>query len=99
MMHRKPPYKVYIEEGAAGAMAHVAELPGCFAGALPRRPVKFANRVPPIKNPARLQNLVSRNLRLWRVSMNGAEQHMVELVLIHALRADRKYQRHKRNRR
>jgi len=31
MMHRKPTYHVYVEEGSSGAMAHVAELPGCFA--------------------------------------------------------------------
>jgi len=31
IIHRKPPYRVYIEEGQGGAMAHVAELPGCFA--------------------------------------------------------------------
>jgi len=31
MMHRKPTYHVYVEEGPLGAMAHVAELPGCFA--------------------------------------------------------------------
>ena len=31
MMHRKPTYHVYVEEGTSGAMAHVAELPGCFA--------------------------------------------------------------------
>ncbi len=31
IIHRKPPYRVYVEEGPAGAMAHVAELPGCFA--------------------------------------------------------------------
>ncbi len=31
IIHRKPPYRVYIEEGNGTAMAHVAELPGCFA--------------------------------------------------------------------
>ncbi len=31
MMHRKPTYRVYVEEGQRGAMAHVAELSGCFA--------------------------------------------------------------------
>jgi predicted RNase H-like HicB family nuclease len=31
IIHRKPPYRVFIEEGPSGAMAHVAELPGCFA--------------------------------------------------------------------
>ena len=31
IIHRKPPYRVYVEEGQGGAMAHVAELPGCFA--------------------------------------------------------------------
>src|SRR5437868_11392839 len=31
IIHRKPPYRVYVEEGSGGAMAHVAELPGCFA--------------------------------------------------------------------
>jgi predicted RNase H-like HicB family nuclease len=31
IIHRKPPYRVYIEQGPGGAMAHVAELPGCFA--------------------------------------------------------------------
>jgi uncharacterized damage-inducible protein DinB/predicted RNase H-like HicB family nuclease len=45
IIHRKPPYRVYVEEGPGGAMAHVAELPGCFAvgsdaaravGAVPR---------------------------------------------------------------
>ena len=30
-MHRKPTYRVYVEEGRAKAVAHVAELPGCFA--------------------------------------------------------------------
>jgi uncharacterized damage-inducible protein DinB len=30
-IHRKPTYRIYIEAGAEGAMAHVAELPGCFA--------------------------------------------------------------------
>src|SRR5438552_8765668 len=30
IIHRKPPYRVYIEEAPSGAMAHVAELPGCF---------------------------------------------------------------------
>jgi uncharacterized damage-inducible protein DinB/predicted RNase H-like HicB family nuclease len=30
MMHRKPTYRVFVEEGAGSAMAHVAELPGCF---------------------------------------------------------------------
>lgn len=32
-IHRKPVYRIYIEEGSGGAMAHVAELPGCFATA------------------------------------------------------------------
>src|SRR5438477_368223 len=45
IIHRKPPYRIYVEEGSGGAMAHVAELPGCFAvgtdaaravGAVPR---------------------------------------------------------------
>jgi predicted RNase H-like HicB family nuclease/uncharacterized damage-inducible protein DinB len=31
IIHRKPPYHVYAEEGQGGAMAHVAELPGCFS--------------------------------------------------------------------
>jgi hypothetical protein len=31
IIHRKPPYRVYIEQGQGGATAHVAELPGCFA--------------------------------------------------------------------
>ncbi len=31
IIHRKPPYRAYIEEGQGGAMSHVAELPGCFA--------------------------------------------------------------------
>src|SRR5438876_193217 len=31
IIHRKPPYRVYVEEGLGGAMAHVGELPGCFA--------------------------------------------------------------------
>ncbi|HEX9988165.1 MAG TPA: type II toxin-antitoxin system HicB family antitoxin [Chloroflexia bacterium] len=31
IIHRKPPYRVYAEEGQGGAMAHVAELPGCFS--------------------------------------------------------------------
>src|SRR5687768_556478 len=31
IIHRKPPYRIYVEEGPGGAMAHVAELPGCFA--------------------------------------------------------------------
>jgi uncharacterized damage-inducible protein DinB len=31
IIHRKPPYRVYVEAGPGGAMAHVAELPGCFA--------------------------------------------------------------------
>jgi predicted RNase H-like HicB family nuclease len=31
IIHRKPPYRVYVEEGRSVAMAHVAELPGCFA--------------------------------------------------------------------
>ncbi|HVG00667.1 MAG TPA: DinB family protein [Chloroflexia bacterium] len=31
IIHRKPPYRVYVEEGRGVAMAHVAELPGCFA--------------------------------------------------------------------
>ncbi|HUP27682.1 MAG TPA: DinB family protein [Chloroflexia bacterium] len=31
IIHRKPPYRVFVEEGPSGAMAHVAELPGCFA--------------------------------------------------------------------
>lgn len=31
IIHRKPPYRVHIEEGPSGAMAHVAELPGCYA--------------------------------------------------------------------
>jgi predicted RNase H-like HicB family nuclease len=31
IIHRKPPYRLYIEEGQGAAMAHVAELPGCFA--------------------------------------------------------------------
>ena len=31
MLHRKPPYRVYVEEGRGVAMAHVAELPGCYA--------------------------------------------------------------------
>lgn len=30
IIHRKPPYRVYVEEGHGGATAHVAELPGCF---------------------------------------------------------------------
>jgi uncharacterized damage-inducible protein DinB/predicted RNase H-like HicB family nuclease len=30
IIHRKPPYRVYVEAGSEGAMAHVAELPGCF---------------------------------------------------------------------
>ena len=50
IIHRKPPYRVYVEEGQGGAMAHVAELPGCFAvgsdaakavGATPRAIVSF----------------------------------------------------------
>ncbi len=31
IIHRKPPYHIYVEEGVSGAMAHVAQLPGCFA--------------------------------------------------------------------
>lgn len=31
IVNQKRPYHVYVEEGASGAMAHVAELPGCFA--------------------------------------------------------------------
>ena len=31
IINQKRPYTVYIEEGTGGAMAHVAELPGCFA--------------------------------------------------------------------
>jgi uncharacterized damage-inducible protein DinB/predicted RNase H-like HicB family nuclease len=31
IIHRKPPYRVYVEEGRSLAVAHVAELPGCFA--------------------------------------------------------------------
>lgn len=31
IIHRKPPYRVFTEEGPGGAMAHVAELPGCYA--------------------------------------------------------------------
>lgn len=31
IIHRKPPYRVYVEEGQSGTMAHVAELPGCFS--------------------------------------------------------------------
>lgn len=31
IIHRKPPYRVYVEEGRGVAIAHVAELPGCFA--------------------------------------------------------------------
>jgi uncharacterized damage-inducible protein DinB/predicted RNase H-like HicB family nuclease len=31
IIHRKPPYRVYVEEGHSVAMSHVAELPGCFA--------------------------------------------------------------------
>ena len=31
VINRKPPYRVFVEEGLGGAMAHVAELPGCFA--------------------------------------------------------------------
>jgi uncharacterized damage-inducible protein DinB/predicted RNase H-like HicB family nuclease len=31
IINQKRPYRVYIEEGTGGAMAHVAELPGCFA--------------------------------------------------------------------
>lgn len=30
IIHRKPPYRVYVEEGRGVAVAHVAELPGCF---------------------------------------------------------------------
>lgn len=30
IIHRKPPYRVYVEERPGGAIAHVAELPGCF---------------------------------------------------------------------
>jgi uncharacterized damage-inducible protein DinB/predicted RNase H-like HicB family nuclease len=31
VINQRRPYKVYVEEGSGGAMAHVAELPGCFA--------------------------------------------------------------------
>jgi uncharacterized damage-inducible protein DinB/predicted RNase H-like HicB family nuclease len=31
VINQRRPYRVYVEEGAGGAMAHVAELPGCFA--------------------------------------------------------------------
>src|SRR5688572_17742201 len=31
IIHRKPTYRIYVEAGHGGAMAHVAELPGCFA--------------------------------------------------------------------
>jgi uncharacterized damage-inducible protein DinB/predicted RNase H-like HicB family nuclease len=31
IIHRKPTYRIYVEAGPGGAMAHVAELPGCFA--------------------------------------------------------------------
>jgi len=31
IINQKRPYTIYVEEGAGGAMAHVAELPGCFA--------------------------------------------------------------------
>jgi uncharacterized damage-inducible protein DinB len=31
IINQRRPYHVYVEEGASGAMAHVAELPGCFA--------------------------------------------------------------------
>lgn len=50
IIHRKPPYRVYVEEGPSGAIAHVAELPGCFAvgsnaskavGATPKAIISF----------------------------------------------------------
>jgi uncharacterized damage-inducible protein DinB len=50
VIHRKPPYRVYVEEGSGKAMAHVAELPGCFtvgtdasraAAAIPGEIVRF----------------------------------------------------------
>jgi predicted RNase H-like HicB family nuclease len=31
IINQKRPYSIYVEEGASGAVAHVAELPGCFA--------------------------------------------------------------------
>ena len=31
IIHHKPTYRIYVEAGPGGAMAHVAELPGCFA--------------------------------------------------------------------
>jgi uncharacterized damage-inducible protein DinB len=31
VINQRRPYRVYVEEGSSGAMAHVAELPGCFA--------------------------------------------------------------------
>jgi predicted RNase H-like HicB family nuclease/uncharacterized damage-inducible protein DinB len=31
IINQKRPYTVYVEEGSGGALAHVAELPGCFA--------------------------------------------------------------------
>jgi predicted RNase H-like HicB family nuclease len=31
IINQRRPYRIYVEEGTGGAMAHVAELPGCFA--------------------------------------------------------------------
>src|SRR6266508_4043559 len=84
IIHRKPPYRVYIEEGPSGAMAHVAELPGCFTvgrdaaragGAVPATIVGFLSWLRAHREPLVPEASVSRpsmaDLFVAEVRTNG----------------------------
>src|SRR4051812_43130425 len=69
IIHRKPPYRVFVEEGHGSAMAHVAELPGCFTvgtdasravAAVPRAIVDFLAWLRSYREPLVPEASVSR---------------------------------------
>jgi len=88
VIHRKPPYRVYVEEGPSGAMAHVAELPGCFAvgsnaskavGATPKAIITFLAWLRSHREPLVPEAYVSRpsvaDLFVAEVRSEGAPTH------------------------
>ncbi|MEO8288819.1 MAG: DinB family protein [Chloroflexota bacterium] len=69
IINQKRPYSIYIEEGRGGALAHVAELPGCFAtgstaplavAAVPRAIVDFLAWLKRHKEPLVPEAIASR---------------------------------------
>src|SRR6478609_7642873 len=85
VINQKRPYRVYVEEGTSGAMAHVAELQGCFAvgssaplavAAVPKAITEFLQWLRAHKEPLVPEASVSRpsmnDLSVAEVRADGA---------------------------